>query len=82
MTDILMQLFCQSTHAEQHTRHDHAKRPRVDFDKGQVALLSSAFFPSDFSHLIQNCKKLIDCYQLLFWNLINYIPDIIQLYKL
>lgn len=68
MTDILMRLFWQSAHAEQHTQHtqhhqhDHAKRPSVDFDKGQVAFLSSGFRPADFSHLIQSFKMPVgDC---------------------
>lgn len=74
MTAILMRLFWQSAHAEQHTQHtqhtqhsqhhqhDHAKRPSVDFDKGQVAFLSSGFRLADFSRLIQSFKKpVVDC---------------------
>lgn len=68
MTDILMRLFRQGAHAEQHTQHtqhhqhDHAKRPSVDFYKGQLAFLSSGFRPADFSHLFQSFKKPVgDC---------------------
>lgn len=68
MTAILMWLFWQSAHAEQHAQHsqhhqhDHAKRPIVDVDKGQVAVLSSGFRLADFSYLIQSFKKPVgDC---------------------
>lgn len=79
MTDILMQLFWQSAHAEQHIQrswHNHAKRPSVDFDKGQVAFHPSPFFSFYSSHP-KASKKLFDCYQLNLLNFINsYTPMI------